>query len=100
MNMYRKNLVVILAESALEQLLAQDIKALGAHGYTVTDARGNGSHGYREASWDADGSIRMEIICEEAVAEKIAEAVFEKYFKNYAVCLYLSEVKVLRTDKY
>ncbi|MFN7835171.1 MAG: P-II family nitrogen regulator [Burkholderiaceae bacterium] len=100
MDMYDKKLVVILAESALEPKLAKAVMKLGAHGYTVSDARGQGRHGHREASWSADGTIRMEIICDAPTSEAIAADVHRQFFQNYAISLYVSDVRVLRADKY
>ena len=47
------------ANAALEKLLAQDARRLGAAGYTVTDVRGSGRGGTREGSWEADRSIDL-----------------------------------------
>ena len=74
--------------------------ALGAHGYTVTEARGRGAHGERDAAWGPSGNIRMEVICEAAVADTIAAHLREAYFANYSMVLYLSNVEVLRDDKF
>lgn len=43
-------LVTIIAEGFLEEKLVRDIKRLGAKGYTITDARGEGSRGCGPAS--------------------------------------------------
>ena len=38
-------LLTIVTEAALENTLAKTIERLGAHGYTITDARGKGGRG-------------------------------------------------------
>ena len=43
MNDHTSRLLTIITETAIEHLLVQDIERLGAHGYTVSDARGKGS---------------------------------------------------------
>jgi hypothetical protein len=93
-------LVVILAEAALEDLLGEDALRLGAHGYTIVDARGRGHAGARPALWDADRSIRMEVLCAEKTAEALVEHVRDTYFKNYAVSIYVADVGVLRAGKF
>ena len=70
MQTHPKKLLVIIGESALEKFLVRDIKEFGANGYTITDVRGGGTRGAREAAWEGDRSIRMEIICDESVAKK------------------------------
>jgi len=37
-----RKLVTIITESALEHSLVDDFERLGAHGYTITNARGKG----------------------------------------------------------
>jgi len=100
MEMYAKKLVVILCEAALESALIDDSERLGAHGYTIVDARGGGRHGVRGASWDADRSIRMEIICDAATAEAIVAHLRDRYFANYAVTVFTADIGVLRPEKF
>jgi nitrogen regulatory protein P-II 2 len=100
MNTYPTQLLVIIGEAALEKFLVRDIKCFGAHGYTIADVRGGGEHGTRDAEWEGSRSIRMEVICEPAVAEKIVEHVIAHYAKNFSLSLYVSDVGVIRKDKY
>ena len=95
-----RKLLTIICETDLEKSLGEDVMRLGAHGYTVTDARGRGSHGMRDASWDLSANIRMEIICEERVAETIAQHLRSVYSDNYAMVLYMTDVSVLRVEKF
>ena len=100
MQTHAKKLLVIISEATLEKLLVRDIARLGAHGYTIADVRGGGSHGVRDAEWAGSRSIRMEVICDGAVAEKIATFVFDEYSKNFSLSIMLSDVAVLRRDKF
>ena len=100
MTTHPRKLVVIITESALEKALARDVIALGAHGYTISDVRGRGSHGTREAAWEADRNIRIEVMCDAPVAERIAQWMREKYYENYAMTLYIADIGVLRPDKF
>jgi nitrogen regulatory protein P-II 2 len=100
MNTHPKQLLVIIGEATLEKFLVRDIKGFGAHGYTIADVRGGGEHGTRDAEWEGSRSIRMEVVCEEAVAEKIVEHVIAHYTKNFSLSLYVSNVGVIRKDKY
>jgi nitrogen regulatory protein P-II 2 len=97
---FPRKLVVIITEAAIEQMIARDVLALGAHGYTICDVRGSGAHGTRGADWEADRNIRVEVICEAPVAEKIAAAMREKYTANYAMSLFIADIGVLRPDKF
>ncbi len=95
-----RQLLVMIAEAALEKPLVDDVKRLGAHGYTVTEVRGGGSHGLREGAWEVDRTIRMEVICEATVADQIARHVLETYGPHYGLTLYFADVKVLRPQKF
>jgi nitrogen regulatory protein P-II 2 len=100
MQTHPKKLLVIIGEGALEKFLVRDIKQFGANGYTIADVRGGGTHGEREAAWEGDRSIRMEVICDEAVAKKIAEHVLNVYAVNFSLSLYFGDVAVIRGDKF
>lgn len=93
-------LVVVISEAAIEDALARDVMHLGAHGYTVADVRGQGSHGARRALWGADRSIRMEVLCDATTADAIIEHVEKHYFDNYAMVTYVADVAVLRPGKF
>jgi hypothetical protein len=95
-----RKLLTIVSESALEARLSKDVEALGAHGYTITDARGKGRRGVRNAGWDQSGNIRMDIVCDEATASAIAAHLKQHYYDDYAMILYTSDVSVLRPDKF
>ncbi|WP_027882587.1 P-II family nitrogen regulator [Meiothermus rufus] len=92
-------LVTIIAEAYLEERLVREIKQLGAKGYTITSARGEGSRGVRASEWEGN-NIRLETIASPAVAEKILQRLAEIYFANYAVIAYVENVEVMRGDKY
>jgi nitrogen regulatory protein P-II 2 len=100
MQTHHKKLLVIMSEARLEKFLVRDAKQLGAHGYTIVDARGGGIRGTRDADWEGNRSIRMEVICDDAVAEKIAEHVLSQYGMDYSLSIYLSDVAVLRKEKF
>lgn len=95
-----RKLVTVVCEAALEGVLIKDIQRLGARGYTITDARGKGARGVRSASWDAISNIRIEIVCDTATAQAIATYMEEHYYENYAMILVMSDVEVLRPEKF
>ena len=100
MMMHDVILVTIITESALEHSLVDDIERLGGRGYTITNARGKGHRGLRDAGWATDSNIRVEVLCESRVADAIAEYLAKTYYADYAMTLYLSDVKVLRAEKF
>ena len=95
-----RKLLTVMCEAGLESRLAEDVMRLGAHGYTVTDARGRGARGVRNAAWDSAANIRLEVVCEEQVAQRIAEHLKKNYYDNFAMILFSVDVEVLRPEKF
>ena len=95
-----RKLLTVICEAGLETRLTEDVMHLGAHGYTVTDARGCGSRGVRNAGWDAAANIRLEVVCEEHIAQQIAEHLQKHYYDNFAMILFSVDVEVLRPQKF
>ena len=100
MQTHAKKLLVIICEAALERDLLADARRFGAHGYTITEVRGGGQHGDREAAWEADRSIEMKVICSESVAERVAQHVLATYAPNFAVTVFVTDVGVFRPQKF
>jgi nitrogen regulatory protein P-II 2 len=100
MHTHAKKLLVIICEAALEKQLVGDARRLGAHGYTISDVRGGGERGDREARWEADRSIEMKVICDEEVAARLAKHVLGTYARNYALTLFTADVGVFRPQKF
>lgn len=93
-------LLTVVTEAALEHPLQRDLKTLGARGYTISNARGKGSRGTRNADWEASGNIRLEVVGDESTVRRIAEHLQRQYYDNYAMIIWLSDVEVLRPDKF
>lgn len=100
MKLWPKKLVTVITEKALEEILIRELKEIGVKGYTVTDARGEGSRGVRNAYWEMGANIRVEIVTDDLVAQKICEVFQEKYYTNYAMIIYVSDVLTLRGGKF
>ncbi|UCG97933.1 MAG: transcriptional regulator [Burkholderiales bacterium] len=100
MNTHARKLLVIIGEAALEKALVRDARSFGAHGYTVSEVRGGGERGDREARWEADRSIEMKVICDEALAQRLAQHVLQTYAADYALTLFTADVGVFRPQKF
>ena len=61
-------LLTIYTEAALESTLKRVLDKNGVEGYTIINARGKGRSGSRNAFWEANSNIRVEVLCEEAIA--------------------------------
>ena len=95
-----RKLLTIVTEAALEHELAREIERLGAHGYTITDARGKGGRGIRNAGWELSANIRIEVVCTVDAAHAIAAALKARFYDDYAMILFIGDVEVLRPEKF
>ena len=100
MEQFPRRLLTVVTEAVLERELVAELELLGVRGYTITDARGKGNRGQRQSDWAQDGNIRIEIVCEPALAERVAVRLRERYYDHYAMILFLQDVSVLRPDKF
>ena len=91
--------VSIVAERLLEDRLVAAIREAGAKGYTIVDARGEGSRGVRASEFEGL-NIKLETLVPEETAEQILEHLAKHYFARYAVVAYVEQVYVVRGDKY
>ncbi len=96
----KRTLLTIFTEATLEHVLIKDMDRLGIRGYTISDARGKGSRGVRDAAWDESRNVRIEVICAREQAEALLGHLQVRYYSNYAMVAYLSEVEVLRPAKF
>lgn len=92
-------LVTIVAEEAIAARLIADIGRLGATGYTATEARGEGSRGKRVGRV-GEVNLRIETVVSPAVAAAILALLAERYFPHHATIAWVSDVEVVRGEKY
>jgi nitrogen regulatory protein PII len=95
-----RKLLTVITESQLERDLIKEIEALGVVGYTITDARGRGDKGVRASHWGHSSNIRIEIVCDTPLAERVLARLSDKYYAHYAIVMWVQDVEVLRPDKF
>ncbi|HSM32020.1 MAG TPA: transcriptional regulator [Woeseiaceae bacterium] len=95
-----RKLITIVTEAILEVELCEQLEKLGATGYTVTNARGSGHRGIRDAGWSSSSNVRIEVVCNEEVAHRIVRHLRDNYYNDYAMILFESDVRVLRPEKF
>jgi hypothetical protein len=96
----KRTLLTVFTEASIEHVLVKDMDRLGIRGYTISDARGKGSRGVRNADWEESRNIRIEIICARPQAEALLAHLQAGYYANYAMVACVSEVEVLRPGKF
>jgi len=97
--------VTIIAERLLQDGIVKILEADGAKGYTIVDGSGKGEHfkrvSDRASVVRAFSIIRIEaIFAERERAEKVAQDVTDRYFGQYSGVVHLSQVEVLRPERF
>ncbi|MEM9281990.1 MAG: transcriptional regulator [Verrucomicrobiota bacterium] len=91
--------VTIISESLLKDEILSLIQKEGATGYTLTKVEGEGTRGVRAMDWEGR-NIRIDTIVTSETADAILAGLNVEYFEDYAVIAWLSEVNVLRGEKF
>ncbi|MCR9130489.1 MAG: hypothetical protein NXI12_13295 [Alphaproteobacteria bacterium] len=98
--------IVLVVEQLMRDKVCAVVEEEGAKGYTVIDCSGKGAHGMhpggsRPSVIQGFSLSRIEVIVKDrAAAERIAEAVAEKYLKKQSGIVYIDDVEVLRPEKF
>jgi nitrogen regulatory protein P-II 2 len=92
-------LVTIVGEAVLAERLPGELRALGASGWTMCEARGDGARGVRTSPFSG-GNVRLETIVSAETAQLILDRLAVEYFPNFALVAWVSDVEVVRGDKY
>jgi nitrogen regulatory protein P-II 2 len=99
MNTHKLTLLTIVAEALLKDRLIHEIRHAGAKGFTVTEVSGEGSRQRRVSEIIGD-NIKIEVITKSETADKILTVLQQDFFPRFAVIAFMSEVQVVREDKY
>lgn len=94
-----RKLLTVVAESGLEKRLVAVLHDAGARGYTVSAAHGEGPRNQR-AGDISGGNIRIESVLSDQVLEEVLEKLSTGYFPHYAVSAWVTDVEVLRDERY
>jgi len=69
-------------------------------GYTTYEVEGSGARGLRGQGLKNEKNVKVEIIMQENTLQDVVEEIARTLFTNFAIVLYVSEVGVLRTEKF
>ncbi|WP_298819479.1 P-II family nitrogen regulator [Chloroflexus sp.] len=92
-------LVTIIAEAVLEERILHDLRQLGARGYTIGLARGEGTRGIHASDWEGK-NLRIETLVAPEIADQILQHLATHYFPHFAVIAYTTDVQVVRGTKF
>ncbi len=92
-------LVTIVAEAVLEASILALLREHGVSGYTISDARGQGSRGRRTGEIPGE-NVRVETLVSADTAKALLDEVSKRWFEDYAIVAWIGDVEVVRGAKY
>jgi nitrogen regulatory protein PII len=100
MKLHPMKLITIICESLIEEQVVQLLPELGVHGYTAFETRGSGTQGERRAEMREYGNVQIEVIVKPEVSEPLIQALHDRFFRDFAMVVHESDVRVLRPQKF
>jgi nitrogen regulatory protein PII len=100
MNLHSKKLITIVCEAIARDTLVSLLLDCEAKGYTVAAVEGWGAKGSRFADIPEDANIEIKTIVGEEKAERILQRLSTEVMSRFATVAYMSEVQVLRAEKF
>jgi hypothetical protein len=92
--------VTVYAEATLEEPLLARFTELGSKGYTVVTCHGKGEHALVNDPFTAITQVRIELLVQPAVAEKILEYLTAGHFQSRAVAACVETVQVAASERF
>jgi len=92
-------MITIVALDSLQNRLIEDLKNCGMKGYTIIEVKGEGLYEQHFTDWEGR-NIRIETLVSEEKILHIMEMLKENYFEKYGVIAFVTNVEVLRNERF
>jgi len=92
-------LVTIIVEDELQHRVVEEIRTLGATGYTVMKATGQGVHQQRASEWEGENVVIQALVGDET-ANRIMDHLADRYFGRFGITAYVVTAEVVRAEKF
>jgi len=100
MKLYNVKLLTITCEILAQKNIIEILKKHDITGYTTFEVEGNGARGLRGQGLKNEKNVKVEVIMREDKLSDIVEEISRTMFANFALVLYVSDVGVVRTEKF
>jgi len=100
MKLYNVKLLTITCEILAQKNIIEILKKHDITGYTTYEVEGNGARGLRGQGLKNEKNVKVEVIMREDKLSDIVEEISRTMFANFALVLYVSDVGVVRTEKF
>ncbi len=100
MKLYGAKLLAVTCEILARESVIDILKKHGITGYTTYEVDGRGARGLRGQGLKNERNVKVEAIMREESLSGVVEEISRTLFANFAVVLYVSDVGVLRPEKF
>lgn len=100
MKLYNVKLLTITCEILAQKNIIELLKKHKITGYTTYEVEGNGARGLRGQGLKNEKNVKVEVIMREEKLSDVIEEISRTMFANFALVLYVSDVGVVRTEKF
>ncbi len=100
MKLYPVKLLTITCEILAQKEIIEILKKHHITGYTTYEVDGNGAKGLRGQGFKNEKNVKVEVVLREEKLQDIVEEISRTMFSNFAIILYVSDVSVVRTEKF
>jgi len=100
MKLYSVKLLTITCEILAQKNIIEILKNHEITGYTTYEVDGNGARGLRGKGFKNEKNVKVEVIMREEKLSDIVEEISRTLFANFAIVLYVSDIGIVRIEKF
>jgi nitrogen regulatory protein PII len=100
MKLYNVKLLTVICEILAQKNVIDILNKHNITGYTLYEVEGNGARGLRGQGLKNEKNVKVEVIMQKETLQDVVEEIARTLFTNFAIVLYVSDVDVLRTEKF
>ncbi|MCA9811409.1 MAG: hypothetical protein KC483_00920 [Nitrosarchaeum sp.] len=100
MKFYPTKLLTITCEILAKKNILDIFTKYSVTGYTSYEVEGRGSRGLRGQGLENEKNIKVEVVISEEKLHDVVEEIARTMFTDFAIMLYVSEIGILRTEKF
>ena len=100
MKLYNVKLLTITCEILAQKNILEILKNHKITGYTTYEVEGDGTRGLRGQGFKNEKNVKVEVIMHEEKLSDVIEEISRTLFANFAIVLYVSDIGVLRPEKF
>ena len=100
MKLYNVKLLTVICEILSQKNVIDILNKHNITGYTLYEVEGNGARGLRGQGLKNEKNVKVEVIMQKETLQDVVEEIARTLFTNFAIVLYVSDVDVLRTEKF